>query len=90
MIQVSERRFNLSFKFEGPHLVLKRLHGNKFEGFDPMSNNVDVMHSDRLQQINTKVNVSLAGAASLGRAACLDSPPHTHNYNLRNHNNQNA
>ncbi len=60
------------------------------EVFDPISNKVEVVHDDRLKQTNTKVNMSLAEATSLERAVCLDSPPHTHNYNLRNHNNQNA
>ncbi len=49
MILVPERRSKLSPKFEGPRLLLKRLHGNKSEVFDPVSNKVKVMHDDRLK-----------------------------------------
>ncbi len=49
MIQAPERRSKLSPKFEGPRLLLKRLHGNKSEVFDPVSNKVEVVHNDRLK-----------------------------------------
>ncbi len=88
MIQVPERRSKLSPKFEGPCLLLKRLHGNKFEVFDPVSNKVEVVYSDRLKQTSTKANVSQPKTLSL-RELCLDSPTLTHNYNLRNRTNQN-
>ncbi len=52
MIQVPERRSKLSPKFEEPRLVLKRLHANKLEVFDSVSNKVKVMHDDRLKQTN--------------------------------------
>ena len=83
MIQVPERRSKLSPKFEGPCLVLQRLHGNKFEVFEPKSNKVEVVHNDRLKRTNSKVNVSLAEAMSLARAVRPASPVHTHNYDLR-------
>ncbi len=73
MIQVPEGRSKLSPKFVGPCLVLQRLHGNKFEVFEPESRKVEMVHNDRLKQTNSKSNVSLDGALSLARAVRPDS-----------------
>ena len=49
MILAPERQSKLSSKFDGPRVILKRLHGNKFEVFDPLSLRVDFIRNDRLK-----------------------------------------
>ena len=91
MVQMPERHSKLSPKFAGPRLIIKKLHGNKFEVFDPMLNTLDVIHCDRLKPTKVKTNLSLAEAAHLAEAVRrTPTPPQptntTHNYNLRSRN----
>ena len=90
MVQIPERRSKLSPKFTGPRLIIKKLHGNKFEVFDPMLNTLDVVHCDRLKPTKVKTNLTLAKAAHLAEAVRRTPPPiqstNTHTYNLRSRN----
>ncbi len=78
MVRVPERSSTLSAKFVGPRLVVKQLHGNKFDLFDPWLNTLKVIHSDRLKRTSAKPDlVNLCDATRLE----TDSSK-LHSYNL--------
>ena len=87
MVQVPERRSKLSPKFIGPRLVIRQLHGNKFEVFDPSLKTLEIIHSDRLKRTQAKTELGMVDTADLADAVRLDSTSsstiNTHNYNPR-------
>ncbi len=84
MVKVPERNSKLAPKFVGPRLVVKQLHGNKFDILDPWLNTLETVHCDRLKRTNAKPDLALVDTANLCNATRLDATTnHTHSYNLR-------
>ena len=96
MVRLPERSSKLSPKFVGPRLVVRRLHGNKFEVHDPFLNTVEVVHNDRLKKTRAQPQTGLVDCADTDNAivrtpntasdVTRDSPVISHRYNLRSRN----
>ena len=101
MVRLPERNSKLSPKFVGPRLVVRQLHGNKFEVHDPFLNTVDVVHSDRLKKTRARTEPWLVDCADLDNAIvrtpnttslnttdrnAVSTNNASHGYNLRSRN----
>ncbi len=73
MVRVPERSSKLSAKFVGPHLVVKQLHGNRFELLDPLLNTLEFIHSDRLKRTSAKPDLALIKTVNLCDAIRLET-----------------
>ncbi len=84
MVQVPNRNSKLDPKFVGLRLVVKQLHGNKFDILDPWLNTLEAVHCDRLKCTNAKPDLALVDTANLCNTARIDpSTNKTHSYSLR-------
>ncbi len=73
-----------SVMVRGPRLVVKQLHGNKFELFDPWLNMLEVIHSDSLKRTSAKPDLALVETVNLCDATRLETDSSKlHSYNLR-------
>ena len=87
-VHLPNRSSKLAPKFSGPRSVIRQLHGNKFEVHDPLLNNVEIVHSDRLVKTNAQINPSLENATKVqvtNQKAPNPVAPR-HGYNLRSAN----
>lgn len=87
MVRVPDRSSKLSPKFVGPRLVVRHLHGNKFEIHDPFLNTLETVHCDRLKKTCARTDPTLVECANLQTAVHRESLPtnRSHGYNLRSH-----
>jgi len=88
MVHLPEWNSKLSPKFVGPCLVVRQLHGNKFEVHDPFLNTTEVVHCDRLKKTRARTDPSLVDVADLNNAFVHIPTTNaaSHGYNLRSHN----
>ena len=92
MILTPERRSKLAPKFLGPHVITKRLHGNKFEVLDPLTNTLQNVHNDRLKRTSAPVQTAPANNSNSNTTitsqgvspSSPSTPAISHPYNLRN------
>ena len=86
MVLASERRSKLSPKFIGPRVIVKQLHGNKFEVLDPLTNTTQHIHNDHLKRTDTPLpttNPARTQTQSLPKADDQGKSSPTHSYSLR-------
>ena len=86
MALASERRSKLSPKFIGPRVIVKQLHGNKFEVLDPLTNTTQNIHNDHLKRTETPIPTNIPARTQTQSLSIADdsrkSSP-THSYFLR-------
>ena len=82
MVLAPDRRSKLTPKFLGPRVITKRLHGNKFEVWDPQSNTVQPIHNDLLKKTTVQVATPPTQIPS-APSQSLQSTSIDHPYNLR-------
>ncbi len=73
MVRVPEKSSKLSAKFVGHRLVVKQLHGNRFQLLDPWLNTLEVIHSDRLKRTSAKPDLALLEKVNLCDATRLET-----------------
>ena len=84
VVQVPERRSKLSPKFLGPRVITQRLHGNKFEVFDPVTKSTQVVHNDLLKRTKARPEVdSTIGPQPATSENSMASTKPSNPYNLR-------
>ena len=85
MVKVPERSSKLAPKFLGPRLITRHVHGNKFEVHDARTDQLEVIHCDRLKKTDARPEaVPTPTSGDIPSSSVNNSsltPGHT--YNLR-------